>query len=180
MLGALMDGSGIDWVYSLALLVLGFVLMLMEIFVIPGLNIFGLIGFLAAIAGVGFAYIKMGFAAAAAVAGIGIIGTAVLLRVMFKMRGWQRLVLHRETSREAGYNSAKPGRDDLLGQRGLALTALRPAGRVQFGEQVIDVVSEGSYIERGMAIEVVKVAGNRVVVHEVAGHLTTETQVVPS
>ena len=61
MLGSFMDGNGIDWVYSLALLVLGFALILLELFVIPGLNIFGFIGFLATVAGVGFAYAKMGF-----------------------------------------------------------------------------------------------------------------------
>ena len=69
-------------------------------------------------------------------------------------------------TREAGYDSSAPGREDLLGQVGEALTTLRPAGRAQFGEQVIDVVSEGDYIERGERVEVLKVAGNRVVVHQ--------------
>ncbi|MCE2449110.1 MAG: NfeD family protein [Candidatus Latescibacteria bacterium] len=52
----------------------------------------------------------------------------------------------------------------MLGQTGEVLTTLRPAGRAQFGERVVDVVSEGGYIERGEQIEVLKVAGNRVVV----------------
>jgi membrane-bound serine protease (ClpP class) len=162
-----MAGNGIDWAYSLALLILGFALILLELFVIPGLNILGVVGFLAAVAGVSFAYAKMGFTAAAIIAAIGLVGTVILVRIMLKMRSWQHLVLHSQTSREAGYNSANPGRDELLGQRGEALTTLRPAGRAQFGEQVIDAVSEGSYIERGMMVEVVKVAGNRVVVHQV-------------
>ena len=33
-----LGGGGLDWVYSLALLVLGFALVLLEIFVIPGKN----------------------------------------------------------------------------------------------------------------------------------------------
>ena len=68
-------------------------------------------------------------------------------------------------ARDAGYDSVRPGREDLLGQTGEALSTLRPAGRAQFGEQVVDVVSEGSYIERGEQIEVLKVVGNKVVVH---------------
>ena len=55
-----LGGELLEWIYALALLVLGFVLVLLEIFVIPGLNIFGIIGFIAAVAGVVFAYIKMG------------------------------------------------------------------------------------------------------------------------
>jgi len=74
-------------------------------------------------------------------------------------------VLTNDMAREAGYDSAKPGREDLLGQKGEALSTLRPAGRAQFGEQVVDVVSEGGYIERGEQIEVLKVVGNKVVVH---------------
>ena len=40
-----LGGEMLEWVYSLALLVLGFVLVLLEIFVIPGINIFGIVGF---------------------------------------------------------------------------------------------------------------------------------------
>ena len=148
------------------LLVLGFVLMLLEVFVIPGLNIFGITGFLAAVAGVYFAYAKMGLFAAAVVASIGLLGTLILVRLVLKMRGWQRLVLSSSTSRDGGYSSAKPGRETLLGQRGTALTPLRPAGRVQLCEEAVDVVTEGGFVERGAAVEVVRVAGNRVVVHE--------------
>jgi membrane-bound serine protease (ClpP class) len=164
MLALLADGSSSDWIYSLALLVLGFVLVLIEIFVIPGLNIFGIIGFFAAAAGVAFAYLKMGSAAAAIVGIIALIGTAALIRLMLKMRGWQRLVLDSKMTRDGGYNSAKSGRDALLGQQGEALTPLRPAGRARLGEDAVDVVSQGGYVERGTTVEVVHVAGNRVVV----------------
>mgnify|MGYP006136268291 FL=1 len=160
-----LGGGVLEWVYAIALLVLGFVLVLLEIFVIPGLNIFGIVGFLTAVAGVGYAYANMGGMAAAAVAGLGLVGTAVMVRLMLKVRAWDRLVLTNDMTREAGYDSAKPGREDLLGQKGEALSTLRPAGRAQFGEQVVDVVSEGGYIERGEQIEVLKVVGNKVVVH---------------
>ncbi len=166
MIASLVDGSSADWFNSLALLILGFVLVLMEIFVIPGLNIFGLIGFLAVVAGVSFAYMKMGFAAAAIIAAIGMLGTFILLRTTFKMRSWQRLVLGSKI--ESGNNSANPGREMLLGQRGEALTPLRPAGRARLHDGAVDVVSEGGFIERGAPVEVVKVAGNRVVVQMAA------------
>ena len=160
-----LGGGGLDWVYSLALLVLGFALVLLEIFVIPGFNIFGIVGFLTAIAGIGYAYTNMGGLAAGVVAGLGLVGTAVMVRLMIKVRAWDRLVLSNDMTREAGFDSVAPGREDLLGQTGEALTTLRPAGRAQFGERVVDVVSVGSYIERGEQVEVLKVAGNRVVVH---------------
>lgn len=157
----------LEWVYSLALLVLGFALVLLEIFAIPGLNIFGVVGFLAIVAGIGYAYANMGWLAACVVAGLGLVGTAILVRLVLKLRAWNRLVLNEGMTRKAGYDSVESSREHLLGQTGEALTALRPAGRAQFGERVVDVVSEGSYIERGEQVEVLKVAGNRVVVQSV-------------
>ena len=162
-----LGGEMLQWVYSLALLVMGFALVLLEIFVIPGFNIFGVVGFLTAVAGVGYAYTHMGGLAAGVVAGLGLVGTAVLVRLMIRVRAWDRLVHSGGMTREQGFDSVKPGRDDLLGQTGQALPPLRPAGRVKFGDRVVDVVSEGGYIERGAAVQVLKVAGNRVVVHPV-------------
>lgn len=156
------------WLYAIGLLILGFVLVLLELFIIPGFNIFGIIGFLTVCAGVGYAYTNMGFGQAAVVAGIGLVGTAVLVRLMVKARAWQRLVLESDISRESGYDSVEPGREDLLGQRGVALTQLRPAGRARFGERVVDVVSAGGFVSRGEPVEVLQVAGNRVVVQRLA------------
>jgi membrane-bound serine protease (ClpP class) len=55
----------------------------------------------------------------------------------------------------------------LLGAIGVAATALRPAGIARFGDDFIDVVSEGSYIAAGTRVQVVEIEGNRVVVKEV-------------
>jgi len=167
------------WIYALSLLILGFALILLEIFVIPGFNIFGVIGFLTVCAGIGYAYINMGFWQAAVVAGLGLVGTVVLVRMLIRVRAWERLVLESATSRERGYDSVEPGREMLMGEQGEALTPLRPAGRAQFGEEVVDVVSEGGFISRGERVEVMQVAGNRVVVFRVPDE-TPDAPVIPS
>jgi len=51
-----------------------------------------------------------------------------------------------------------------LGARGLTDTDLRPAGRASFGTDMLDVVSEGGWVRKGVAVEVVLVEGHRVVV----------------
>jgi len=158
------SGDTVYWVYSIALLILGFLLVLLEIFVIPGFNIFGIIGFLTICIGVTFSYFKLGLLPALGVAGLAVVGTLLLLRFLIKVRAWRRLVLSSNTSRDSGYNSAREVMDELVGQKGRALTPLRPAGRVEIGERVIDVVSEGGFIDAGDAVEVVQVHGNRIVV----------------
>lgn len=56
----------------------------------------------------------------------------------------------------------------LLGQQGSAVTMLRPAGKAQIGEELVDVVSEGPFIAAGRPVEIVSVQGNRVVVRELS------------
>ncbi|MFN0051728.1 MAG: NfeD family protein [Planctomycetales bacterium] len=56
----------------------------------------------------------------------------------------------------------------LLGRHGVATTVLRPAGKARIDDELIDVISEGPFVSAGRQIEVVAVAGNRVVVRETA------------
>ena len=155
------------WIYAISLLILGFVLILLDIFVTPGVDILGLFGVLAVGAGIVLAYVQLGLGPALVIGIVGLVGTAVLIRLLIRARAWHWLVLESDTSRASGFDSVEPGREDLPGQRGETLTALRPAGRARFGERVVDVVTEGGFIDRGERIEVLQVVGNRVVVHPV-------------
>ena len=64
-------------------------------------------------------------------------------------------------------DSVHPEMAALLGAIGVAATPLRPAGKVQFGDDFVDVLAEGSYILPGSRVQVVEIEGNRVVVKEV-------------
>ena len=55
----------------------------------------------------------------------------------------------------------------LLNRSGTAFSTLRPSGKAQIDGQLVDVVTEGEFIDPGTAIEVVEVTGNRVVVRSV-------------
>jgi membrane-bound ClpP family serine protease len=55
----------------------------------------------------------------------------------------------------------------LRGQIGQTLSALRPAGVVDFGGRRIDCVTEGIMVEKGQTVRCVDVKGNRVIVRPV-------------
>jgi membrane-bound ClpP family serine protease len=57
----------------------------------------------------------------------------------------------------------------LNGKRGRATTPLVPAGKAQFGDDVVDVISDGELLARGTDISVVKVLGNQVYVQAIDG-----------
>lgn len=154
------------WAYSIGLLVLGFVLILLELFVIPGINIFGILGLGTVCVGVAFAYLRLGPGAAAAIGLFGLAGTGALVWLLVRNRSWQGLVRQARTDRASGYDSSPPELSALIGLSGTAVTALRPSGRARIGERVVDVVTDGGFIPVGAAVEVLQVHGNRVVVHE--------------
>jgi len=157
-----------SWVYIFGLLILGFILVLLEIFVIPGFNIFGIIGFLTIATSVGYAYFTMGFWPATWIASLGSTAAFILIWLLFRAHAWRRLILDSAISRVAGFDSSPPGRESLVGQRGETQTVLRPAGRMRLGDLLIDVVSQGDFIDRGERVEVAQVIGNRIIVHPVA------------
>ncbi len=58
----------------------------------------------------------------------------------------------------------------LAGKTGVTTTPLVPAGKAQFGDELIDVISDGEMLERGTPVYVAEVLGNRVIVRKTPGH----------
>ncbi len=54
-----------------------------------------------------------------------------------------------------------------MGQKGTALTDLRPAGVGRFGEERVDIVAEEGWLTAGTTIEIVRAEGYRHVVRAV-------------
>lgn len=160
-------GDGLPWVYAIGLLIVGFVLILLEVFVIPGMNIFGILGFGTVCIGVLFAYRRLGPGPAVIIGTLAIAGTAALVWALIRNRAWQHMVHDETTDRASGYNSAPDGLAQRQGETGTAVTPLRPSGRGRFGEDVLDIVTQGSFLDPGVRVEIIEVHGNRIVVEEV-------------
>jgi membrane-bound serine protease (ClpP class) len=64
----------------------------------------------------------------------------------------------------ASAKASDPSLKALAGKRGIATSDLRPSGYATVENRRVDVVTEGGMIDKGMAVEVVRVEGSRVVV----------------
>jgi membrane-bound ClpP family serine protease len=53
-----------------------------------------------------------------------------------------------------------------VGDIGIAETPLRPGGSARFGATLVDVVTEGEFLERGTEVEVIERRGNNVAVRK--------------
>ncbi|MGB8354147.1 MAG: NfeD family protein, partial [Chthoniobacteraceae bacterium] len=50
------------------------------------------------------------------------------------------------------------------GETGVAKSILRPSGKAMFGDRMLDVVTDGAFVESGSRIKVIAIEGARIVV----------------
>ena len=149
-------------VLIVTLLLAGAILLLAET-VLPGM-IAGILGVLCLLGGVATGYQEFGVATGNWI----LLGTLAGLTVGFAL--W---VKYFPDSRFGQLYASKgvvgdigTERPELVGQTGVAHTALRPAGVAILGGQRVDVVTEGALIERGAPVQVIAVEGMRVLVRQ--------------
>ena len=164
----------------------GLALIALEVFVIPGFGVFGLTGGLLVLAAIVMAsQTFQGATVSESVTeagktvtqfGLAVVGVVLLAsvigRYLPRMPLFRDLVLAAPGAEDYAprgirLNPASVGGSETgvaVGDLGKAMTTLRPAGKARIGEELVDVVSEGPYVEPGTPIEIVEVHGNRVVV----------------
>ncbi len=147
----------------ITLIVVGAILLILET-ILPGL-IAGIIGLCCLMAGVYFAYdrlgVNMGNWVLLGVA-VGLVVGVICWLKYFPNSRLARPLVSKNTIGEIG--TARP---ELLNLTGTAFTTLRPSGTAIIDGKRIDVVTEGALIEKGTAIKVVAIEGLRVVVREI-------------
>ncbi len=164
---------------EILLFILGVVLLVVEIFLIPGFGITGISGIVLMVTALvlsrqGFVFPRFQWQwdilkENLLVVGGSLLGSIVVLALLFpllpRMGPFKRLVLATEQKQETGF-VAKPAevRKDLLGRRGFVVTALRPVGKAEFDGEVVVVQAEGEFIERGATVEVIDASENKIVV----------------
>lgn len=158
--------AGLAGYESVLLFVIGLALLVAELFV-PG-GIVGVIGGVLMIISILFAgesVVHMAYSILIAVF-IGIIGMVIVMKFFGKnLHFFNKLILRDATTTEEGYVS-NVNRLDLLGKIGDTITPLRPAGTIIVGNERIDAVSEGSYVQANRKVEVIHVEGSRIIVRE--------------
>ena len=159
--------------YAALAFILGVVLLLIELFVIPGFGIAGIGGIVLMFGSVFFVFrnaykletalftlslsIILAFALAIA-----------LYNILPKTRTWNHLVLDAAMDAGSGFHSAP--REDFrayIGKTGVALTPLRPAGTVRIDDKRLDVVTAGDFIVRETPVKIISVEGSKIFVEAI-------------
>jgi membrane-bound serine protease (ClpP class) len=153
----------------------------LEIFVIPGFGIAGVSGIILMIAALILAVIDWvpgdwanapslnEFSAAIAFVAVSIFGAIALIIIVAKFLPkapvTRSIFLSEKMDKEKGYAAFDEEKyKKWLGKIGVAKTDLRPAGKAVIENSLLDVVTQGGFIEKNSRIKVVSVDSNNIVV----------------
>ena len=162
---------------EIIIFIIGVVLLLVEIFVIPGFGLFGAAGIILMVGSlflglisdfplVDWDMIQMATIQLAGAFILSIIVIFILLKYLPKTKIWSNLVLQKNIDEQSGYTSDKKIKE-LIGKTGKALTDLRPSGTALIDNNRVDVVTSGEYIIKGIKIVVIDEEGSKIVVQKI-------------
>lgn len=167
-----LEGLAANW--EILIFIIGLILIALEIFVVPGFGITGISGITLAFTGLvlslvknvnfSFEQVEMGqlMIALATVLGGSIagIGLAIYLSKKFftaQTGQFAHLSLHQTMNPEEGYVGVDPELKLLKGKTGIAITTLRPSGKISIEGKIYDAMATVGMIDKGTRILVTKV-----------------------
>jgi len=182
--------AGLAETWHLIAFLFGFLLLLGEIFVLPGFGILGISGLLLMLLGLALMVVptagggavpmpsrlaldELAYSVTGMLVGLigGFVGFAVVTKYFDNIPGIDRLTLQSVSPSAAGAPAQPVSGDEVIGDgeavvgaTGRAATDLRPAGTVEFEGRTLDVVTQGEWIEHGSPVKVIEVRGSRIVV----------------
>ncbi len=176
-----LEGLAANW--EIIVFILGIILVAIEIFVIPGFGIAGILGVLFIFVGLvlslidninfDFEHVEMrgvGIAVTTVVLGIfgGFILSLYLGNKLFTAKSgpFKNLALKTVQNKNEGYVSVDNAIFKLKGKTGISKTVLRPGGKVLIDNEVYDAVAENGFIEKDEKIIVTKVEATQLYVEK--------------
>ncbi|MFK7900740.1 MAG: nodulation protein NfeD [Cyclobacteriaceae bacterium] len=154
---------------ELILFFVGIVLIVLEVFVIPGFGVAGIAGIILTFGalvlsmvkndGFDFTYVPSGqLLSAFSVMLVGLIGSLVFLFVggsaLASSSYFKKIALSASIDKKA--TELGNTEESYVGKTGIAFTILRPSGKVMVENQLLDATSHGEFIDKGEKVEIVK------------------------
>jgi len=143
------------------LIVVGLVLLMVEVYFTPGSTIFGILGLACIIIANVMAFDGLDSWMAWTIFIISALITALFLILLIRMLSSKNFVVNKEIKDKVNVIDETKFE---VGDKGITLTTLRPNGRAEFNNEIIEVFSNGTYIDDNTDIEITKVTTDKLFV----------------
>ena len=148
-------------------LLAGVSLLVVEVFV-PGFGLPGVSGLILTVIGVVITWRNYGPVAGLAVTLIALALAGIAISVSIKSAANGKLSRSALILNDVTPTVDHEESDALLGKSVKTVTVLNPVGFAEFDGVRLNVVTEGSYLEKDKPVQVTKVEGNKIIVKEIA------------
>lgn len=166
--------------WEILLFVVGLVLIGVEIFLLPGFGICGILGIVAVVLSLAFAMVDnaelfhwdgslnlqpilrpIGIVIISASAAI--FGSVLLVRKLFATRSFDHIALRQELKADEGFTGVASGLEPLVGETVTVFTDLRPSGKVKAADGRIfeATLRFGGFAEKGTSLTVISAEQGR-------------------
>jgi membrane-bound serine protease (ClpP class) len=178
-----LEGLANHW--EILIFVVGIILIVVEIFAIPGFGVAGISGIVLVITGltlslignIGFDFAPVNFNKLISSfflviisIFLSILSSYFLTKSLFsKNKLFGSLALETVESAAEGYTTSDSRYREMLGKRGIAHSILRPAGKVMIDGEMFDATALTGYIDKGEEIEVVRYETTQLFVKIISG-----------
>ena len=161
--------AGLAGFETIILFAIGLLLLLAEVFLIPGFGLAGIGGAAAILASIFLTFGNMVQATYSILIalGVSVIGFFLLIKYIPSTRTWRKFVLSTEQKKELGYTVGTKDLKRLTGKEGIAITPLRPSGIVEVNGKKLNALTLGEYVDSNTKIKIISVEGNKIVVEAV-------------
>lgn len=166
--------------WEILLFVIGLVLIGVEIFVLPGFGVCGILGIIAVVLSLAFAMVDnaelfnwdgslnlqpillpIGIVIISASAAI--FGSVFLVRKLFATRSFDHIALRQELKADEGFTGVASGLESLVGETVTVFTVLHPSGKVKSADGRIfeATLRFGGFAEKGTSLTVISAEQGR-------------------
>ncbi len=174
-----LNGLAENW--EILMFVVGIILIALEVFVIPGFGVAGVLGLICTIGSlilvmlnndlfdfsfVGGDQIFISFATVLA----GLMGAIIVMFFggarLVNSNIFKRVALQEVQNKEEGFTSTVYKKKSLVGKTGTTYTRLRPSGRIEIEGEIYDAFTRGNFIDEGVEVIVISDEGTSLKVKE--------------
>lgn len=173
------EGLAANW--EIFLFVIGLVLIALELFVIPGFGIAGILGIILMILGLsasmvnnnGFDFsgiVLKDLLGSVAIVVLSMAGSVIVFftlgRGLMHSKSFNKMVLQ-DVLATGSESMAMIYDDSIIGKQAVASTVLRPSGKITYLNEVINATAENGFIEKDKQVEIIRYTSMGAVVREI-------------
>lgn len=152
-----------SWTLIAVLILVGLLLLVLEILVIPGQGVVGIIGLVVVGVGIWHTYDAYGSVTGHIVLASSLVASILAVVLSLRSKTWRKMMLNTEVDGKVNIVEV----DKLkVGDIGKSVSRLAPAGKALFNNEFFEVHTHGDFIDPQQEVEVINIDHNKIIVKQ--------------